>query len=226
MTPIARAIAVNLAQAGYTHEKLAEMLGASRTTITALVKRTEKRAQELGVPLHDDALYQTLQQKRGRQDPVLTVEHKDMIEQYVLRDKEHSKHQSKQIRAFMPLEFPSVSCSTIESALYERGYRRIKHQWKLDKPAAKREKKAAVGQAEAAEPGTEPESQVQAQTQAQAQPVSQPDLDPVLQLDPALQVQLEPQMEPQLQSQPEEQLEQLTGIHFAAQETGSNFLQS
>lgn len=134
LTPLQRAIAVNQAQNGVSHRSIAAeftRLGhpIGHSAISTLVLRTEERVRETGLTFLHDEIYQT-SATRGTREPVLSEAWKDVLEEAVTRDKESRLVQARNVEAILPGEFPKVSTSTIEAALYERGYRRIKGAWK------------------------------------------------------------------------------------------------
>ena len=138
LTPFQRGIVVNLAEeAGISHIELARRFHCSQAAVSGLIKRTKERAEAEKLPLTAEELYQNPSRARK---PVLNEEHKDILEQLINQSPAHLKLDAKQIKARgeavgLPADFPDVSVSTIECALYERGYHRVKHQIKpTDKP--------------------------------------------------------------------------------------------
>lgn len=135
LTTLQRAIAVEKSRNGASTRNIAAeftRLGhpCTHAAISSLVRRTEERLRETGLTLLDEEVYQSRQDGRGRRDPVLTEAWKDILENAVTASKESRRIQAQHIAdQLLPIDFPKVSKSTIESALYERGYKRVKGSW-------------------------------------------------------------------------------------------------
>lgn len=128
MDPLHRAIAVQMEADGHTCKAIGERFGRNTSTISEMVKRIKKRAEDEGRSMLDVELYKT-NGRRGRNQK-LSPHWKQVLVETVVGSHEARKARPEKLMTMLPPDFPVVSTSCLESALYEAHFRRINHLWK------------------------------------------------------------------------------------------------
>ncbi|KAF2825263.1 hypothetical protein CC86DRAFT_456492 [Ophiobolus disseminans] len=145
MSPIQRAFAVGAIIAsrdGYASARaLAPLMQRSRTNLSNLVRRVEKRATDRELNLWDSILYEN-DLGRGR-STLVSQEQKDAIIAITIQDRDHREQESWQAikhKNFSSI-IPDISISMFENIMYKAGYSRRKPGWKPPlTPAQKKER--------------------------------------------------------------------------------------
>jgi hypothetical protein len=105
------------------------------------VQRAKKLASENNRPLlapenfHDD-------RSKNRQPPVLNEKQKDDIVTFVIASRDHRNMQAEQLCREPSL--PNVSTSTMQQALYDKGYGRQHPGWKVPLDADAKAQRVAI----------------------------------------------------------------------------------
>lgn len=105
-------------------------MGRGKATISELLKRTQRRAEELGAFLWNEVVYGN-DLGRGR-STLLTQEQKDRIIQMVTSSRNNREKESRQAIAHGKYDeiVPRMSITIFENVMYEAGYARRKPGWK------------------------------------------------------------------------------------------------
>lgn len=134
LSPLHKAIAVVSHEIGkQTCQEISDCLKQANITISRpgvqrLVERTLHRVKDLQTTIYDPEVYEH-EPGRGRK-VILMEQHKDQVFAVATESKACRMLTTYQLMELLPPEFPKCSVSTIESALYERGLRRVKGYWK------------------------------------------------------------------------------------------------
>ncbi|KAF1972142.1 hypothetical protein BU23DRAFT_644949, partial [Bimuria novae-zelandiae CBS 107.79] len=132
LTDVEKAFAVGAAVLGCaTHKEIADAFqpSISKSGVTRLIQRIQKRAEEAELPITDPSLYQT-EPGRGRA-ALLSDKQKQRIISIVTQDRGHREKEPLQaIKDGDFKDLPPISVSTFENVMYEAGYARREPGWK------------------------------------------------------------------------------------------------